>query len=152
MQRKPVLALGSVHIFYPLVVCALCLDIWSCFWFGARVFDSLQALFAATISRQFSPVRVMVLLGMLGIQSFLYYGVWGYEIPLLLIIACAAYWTWQLCTNKVYHAICVMLAVLSIRIFGIDWCKGQSPCSIFTLMSFLFSLILTVCISLKYDE
>ncbi len=151
IQLRRSFELGSAWLLYPLLLGAIGLDIWGYFYFGWRLIQTVLALFATTISRRFTLFRVCMVCMVLATESFFYYGVWGYEAPLLVIVTCAAYWTWPLCTNKAYHAICVIICVLAAQIFCLDWCRGTMPFSVFTLMTFLFNIILTVSISLKYD-
>jgi hypothetical protein len=142
--------INRAFVFYPLLIVCVCLDFFSMFWFGTPVVYSLLALFAVTVSRKTSIIRLSIILAALAFESFLLYWQWGVQLIYLIPIAVIARATWDKFTHPTQHAIIIVTECLIAQILIIDTLVGINLLSIFTVVKFLINILLTISISLTY--
>lgn len=137
-------------IFYPLLIFCSCLDFFSIFWVGTHFVYSALGIFAVALSHKISGLRLITLLSILALESFLLYGQWGVQLVYLIPVALFSRSTFGIFTNATYHAVILLVSCLLIQTIIMDTFKTVSLCPIFTLVKILTNILLTVVISLTY--
>ncbi len=142
--------IGRAYVFYPLLFLLMCIDIYSSFGLGRPIICSMVCLYSIAVSYPISMVRLILLLGLLGIESFFFYGLWVIQLIYLLPFAFLARKTWDKLVSSLYHALFIVIICLTAQLI-VDFLLGTNPCSIFTMLKFFINIILTISLSLIYE-
>ena len=140
---------NRAYFFYPLLFVFMCIDIYSSLGLGRPLVYSLLCLYCVAVSNKISTMRLTILLGLLGIESFFFYGQWGIQLIYLFPLALMARKTWDKLTSPLYHALFIVTACLIAQLI-IDTLLGTNSFSIFTLLKFFINIVLTISLSLTY--
>ena len=125
------------------------IDIYGSFELGRPLIYGLLCLFSVAVSHNISTPRLISLLGLLGIESFFFYGLWGIQLIYLIPLALMARKTWDKVTNPAHHALFIMATGLIAQLI-IDALLGINIVSIFTILKFFINIVLTISLSLTY--
>ena len=138
------------YLFYPLLLVFMCIDICSSFYFGGPLINSLLCLCCVAFSQEISSFRLIILLGLLGIESFFFYSLCGIQLMYLIPLALVARKTWDKLTSPLYHALIILMACLVAQLI-IDFLLGMNILSVFTVLKIIVNIILTISLSLTYN-
>lgn len=139
----------KVYFFYPLLFVCMAIDILSSFICGYPFVQSLLCLFCVALSSPISIVRITLLLVLLSIESFFFYGFWGIQLIYLAPLVLVARVTWDKFTGHTYHAL-FLLAACFISELILDLLLGINIFSVFTIIKFFINIVLTISLSLTY--
>lgn len=141
--------INRAYFFYPLLVVFMCIDIYSSFGLGRPLVCSLLCLYCVAVSHKINSPRLLALFGLLGIESFFFYGLWGIQLIYLIPLALIARKTWDKFTSYTHHALFMLVACLIAQLI-IDLLLGTNIFSIFTILKFFINIVLTISLSLTY--
>jgi hypothetical protein len=143
-----VFTLNKVYYFYPLLFVCMAIDILSSIC-GYPFVRSLLCIFCVALSSPVSIVRITLLLALLSIESFFFYGFWGIQLIYLAPLVIIAHTTWDKFTDRTYHAL-FLLAACFMSQFVLDLLLGINIFSVFTIIKFFINIVLTISLSLTY--
>lgn len=149
MWDKDVLNIRKGYFFYPLLFACMALDILSSFVCGYPCVYSLLCLFCVAMSKSISIIRTAILLMLLSITSFFFYGFWGVQLIYLIPLVLVAHSTWDKFTDHTYHALFLLVSSVFAQLF-LDLLLGINIFSVFTIIKFFINIVLTISLSLTY--
>lgn len=139
----------KAYFFYPLLYLCMAIDILGSFVFGYPFIQSLLSLFCVTLSSPASILRISLLLILLSLESFFFYGFWGVQLIYLVPLVLIARSTWDKFTHGIYHALFLLASCFIMQLI-LDLLFGINIFSVFTIIKFFINIVLTISLSLTY--
>lgn len=136
-------------IFYPLVLIFFVIDILSSLVTGRPLIVGLMSIFAIIISRPVNWARLILILTLLGIESFFFYGQCGVQLVYLLPIAIIARQIYTIFASPLSMSLIISAGICTCQLMT-DLLFGEFNTFMFTVLKIFINIVLTMCISLTY--
>ncbi len=140
----------TAYVFYPLLVAVVFFDVCVNLALGGTPVYGLMCLYAVVVSHGASVARLAVLLLVLGVESFFFYGLWGLQLVYLIPLTYVTTRTAKIFVNQTHHALFVVAFCLIVQAFVIDCMRGTACPLTCAWVKFPLNILLTTLIAVVY--